>query len=542
LIAAIHLDRWLDDSFQLGGVGVLPAQELQGFMSMIHTMLTACRCGGVLMIGFTLLACDGRRAAAAEPSGLDAVMAFQQVMVDAIASSDRSVVSIARVAKAADAAMSRADTQPILIPPAGGFEGRFNQGPPDPTNPEFVPSAFATGVVLDRRGLVLTNHHVLTLQEPSDFFVTTPARKVFRAKIKAADPFSDLAVLEVVGTVGDTDFTPIKLGDASTLRKGQIVIALGNPYAIARDGQASASWGIVSNLQRKAAATPDYDLVQGKFERKDTLHNFGTLIQTDAKLNLGTSGGALVNLKGEMVGLTTSLAAVAGYEQPAGYAIPVDDTFRRVVEQLKRGRELAYGFLGVGTLRTSEVPGGVPGVRVGMVVMGTPADRAGIRQNDVITRVEDEPIFDVDGLMLQIGKLPAAATAKIVVNRGGRILQRDVTLAKRAVHGTKVVTEIEPAWRGLRVDYPTALEDFMDRVQATGERFDGCVIASDVERDSPAWKAGLRRGALITHVGATAVETPEEFHRQIAKERQSVTLRLLGDGRGASTAVSVVPE
>lgn len=505
---------------------------------MKHPILTLCRYGGVLLLGFCLSAFDGRWAAAADPSALESVTAFQQVIVDAIASSDRSVVSIARVAKVAEGDTARADTQPNMIPFAAVLNAGLNQSP-DPTNPDFVPSAFATGVVLDRRGLVLTNHHVLALQEPSDFYITTAARKVFKATVKAADPFNDLAILEVTDTVGDKDFTPIKLGDASTLRKGQIVIALGNPYAIARDGQASASWGIVSNLQRKAASTPDYDIEQGKFERKDTLHHFGTLIQTDAKLNLGTSGGALVNLKGEMIGLTTSLAAVAGYEQPAGYAIPVDDTFRRVVEKLKKGGEVAYGFLGV---ETNKLLNGAVGVRVNRVVAGMPADRAGIRENDVIVRVEDDPIIDVDALMLHVGKLPAATIAKIVVNRDGRTLQRDVTLVKRAVHGAKVVTTPEPAWRGLRVDYPTALEDVLRRAQRTGERIDGCVVASDVERDSPAWKAGLRRGVLISHVGATAVETPEEFQRQVAKERQAVTLRLGTDGRGESKSVTVAAE
>ena len=75
--------------------------------------------------------------------------------------------------------------------------------------------------------------------------------------------------------------------------------------------------------------------------------SYGTLIQTDARLNLGTSGGALLNLKGEMIGLTTALAAMSGYEQAAGYAVPIDETFRRVVETLKQGREVEYGFLGV---------------------------------------------------------------------------------------------------------------------------------------------------------------------------------------------------
>ena len=95
---------------------------------------------------------------------------------------------------------------------------------------------------------------------------------------------------------------PIKFGDATKLKKGQIVIALGNPYAIARDGQASASWGIVANLTRKDGPwLPEADERPGP--ARPTLHQYGTLIQTDARLNLGTSGGALLNLKGEMVGL-----------------------------------------------------------------------------------------------------------------------------------------------------------------------------------------------------------------------------------------------
>ena len=141
-----------------------------------------------------------------------------------------------------------------------------------------------------------------------------------------------------------TNLQPITFGDAATLKKGQIVIALGNPYAIARDGQPSASWGIISNLQRQAPSPRDGTRPS---DGRETLHHFGTLIQTDARLELGTSGGALVNLKGEMIGLTTSLAALSGYERPGGFAIPVDDDFRRALETLKTGRLPDYGFLGV---------------------------------------------------------------------------------------------------------------------------------------------------------------------------------------------------
>ena len=112
-----------------------------------------------------------------------------------------------------------------------------------------------------------------------------------------------------------------------------------------------------------------------------TLDQYGTLIQTDARLDLGTSGGALVNLQGEMIGLTTSLAAMAGYEQPAGFAIPVDDAFRKTVETLRQGRVPAFGFLGVQPdhLPLADRQAGRFGARVLRVVPGTPGEKAGLQ-------------------------------------------------------------------------------------------------------------------------------------------------------------------
>src|SRR4029079_8545830 len=120
-------------------------------------------------------------------------------------------------------------------------------------------------------------------------WVTTTAKRPLRAEIRGADRRSDLAVLRVTDPTTNVVFKPITFGDVKSLKKGQIVIALGNPYAIARDGRASASWGIIANLSRKSA--PNLQAADAG-DRKPTLHHFGTLIQTDAKLNLGTSGGA----------------------------------------------------------------------------------------------------------------------------------------------------------------------------------------------------------------------------------------------------------
>jgi S1-C subfamily serine protease len=453
------------------------------------------------------------------PSGLQFAAAIEQSLEAAIAKAEKSVVAIARVRRNRDS-NDQQSADGRLTP----FGFPFSTAGPDPTDPDFVPSEYGTGVVIDERGLILTNYHVLGNGgelESYEYYVTACDRKTRVARIKAADPRSDLAVLAVDGK----GLTAIPLGDGGKLRKGQIVIALGNPYAIARDGQASASWGIVSNLQRKAGRTPEESTPSGK----STLHHLGTLIQTDARLNLGTSGGALLNLRGEMVGLTTALAAAAGYEQAAGYAIPVDETFRRIVDRLKNGEEPEYGFLGVQpeNLRPEVSSPETHGVIVQDVVRGTPADRFGILRGDIITHVNGKPIYDFDSLVLQVCSHAAGEQVPLTVERGNRTMEITVPLAKYHVQGELIVTTPKPAWRGLRVEYWTAAVDFravrddLDSITAAG-----CVIVSEVEKESLAEKSGLKPQMAITHVGNHRVTTPDDFRTAVAATTGPVTLRI----------------
>ena len=129
---------------------------------------------------------------------------------------------------------------------------------PQPTDPDFIPNEYGTGVVIDARGLILTPYSLLA--DDSDYYVTTVDRKVYRAWVKGADPRSDLAVL----AIDATDLTPITLRRRGRAEQGTDGLRLGNPYAIARDGQASAGWGIVANLGRKAPASPDENDVSGR--------------------------------------------------------------------------------------------------------------------------------------------------------------------------------------------------------------------------------------------------------------------------------------
>lgn len=449
----------------------------------------------------------GQSGSAQEVTGLQAAVALENVLVEAIAANEKSVVAIVR-----------------------GRKAYANQL----INPDYVPNEYGTGVVIDPAGLILTNFHVLGEVEQSAYAVWLGGQ-AYRATIKGADPWSDLAVLQIDAN----KLQPVKFGDAKGLKRGQIVLTLGNPYAIARDGQPSAGWGMIANLSRKAGPLPDPSKPEG---RKETLHHFGTLIQTDARLNLGSSGGALLNLRGEMIGLTTSLAAQVGYEKSAGYAIPVDATFRRIVETLKEGRRVAYGFLGVNPQPLSELQRaqGKRGVILQQIVPGTPAFQAGLRRDDIVTHVEDAPIETPDDLILEVGRLPADQVARLTVDRGGRLLQRDVRLSKKylvTLRGAIITAEI-PSWRGMRIEFATAIPRFLELSGAVD--LAGCVAVAEVLPDTQAWKAGLRPGMFVSHVGKQRVSTPDEFYAAVEGRDDEVSLRLSGFQRGTDT-LNVAP-
>jgi len=449
---------------------------------------------------------------------LTAIAALERLTTDAIERAEKSVVAIARVRKEETPnGLPAADRIPTIERPLERL---------DPTDPRFVPTEFGTGVVIDATGLVLTNYHVLGNVRQADFFVWHN-RKPYRATVKAADPWLDLAILKVESA----NLRPITFGDGRGLKKGQFVIALGNPYAIARDGQPSASWGIVSNLERQA---PPPRSATRPSDGRETLHHFGTLIQTDARLELGTSGGALINLKGEMVGLTTSLAALYGYERPGGFAIPIDEDFRRALETLKTGRLPDYGLLGVepAALTTELRQRGRSGALVRSIADASPAKVAKLREGDIITNLDGQPISDDLDLIRRVSAQHADTTVTLGLLRGsdlrnpGRPISVQVKLSKKRIDSPREgFAEVPPeTWRGLRVEYATAAPQFAERSRDLDK--DGCVGVVEVARDSAAWQAGLRPGDFVTHVADSRVTTPREFYESAAAHIGDVPLKL----------------
>ena len=441
-----------------------------------------------------------------EPTALTAALAMEKLLVNSIEKAEKSVVAIGL--------FSRLGDRPEL---------------------DAIPDKYGTGVVIGER-LILTNHHVVLNEDAGDGRSKAILKVIrvaghaqwLKVTVKAADPRSDLAVLEILESeTAAPKLVPIKFAAAGTkVKKGQIVVALGNPYAIAADGQVSASWGIVSNVGRRVAKTEPRDATK--------LQNYGGLIQTDAKLNLGTSGGALINLRGEMVGLTTSLAATAGYDTPAGYAIAVDETFHRAVKALSEGREVEHGLIG---LYPKEVPtqhGAAPrGVLVKGTMRGVPAE-AHLSERDVITHVNGQRVRYPTELIWAIGQQPAAGLVSLRLERfngDGPFLQRRVSiqLNKYDVKGTKIVTNPRPSWRGLHVDYARKAIGTYGRVLLSD-----CLLVTAVDPESPAADAGIEKGSLIQSAAGedlaglkgSSIAIPDDFLELVVSKQGPVELNV----------------
>jgi S1-C subfamily serine protease len=388
-----------------------------------------------------------------------------------------------------------------------------------------VPEAFGSGVVLDGQELlILTNYHVV--RDATKIYVRLSGGKGSYADIRAADPRSDLAILQLL----DTSLRPlqaIKLGDGAAADKGQFVVALSNPFAAGfRDGGPSASWGILSNIQRGAAPWPwEVDEDPRRLSSK-SFFSLNTLLQTDARLNLGCSGGALLNLRGEMIGLTSARAAVTGSETSGGFAVPVDVAFRRIVEKLRQGVEVEYGFLGVGdagrntSSRSTRLPGG--GVLV-KAVPGSPAFHASLPDPAVIESINGIPLKDYDDLYYTVCTLLAGTEVRLAVRDRPQIIP--VTLAKSYVRGKILVSRRPEVVRGIRVDYTSVLYQ-IQQLDAQRQAFWGQptiypgVYICELQPNTPA--AGLLKvNDIITHlkVGGKEVEVnnPAEFYREAAK-------------------------
>lgn len=512
-------------------------------------LATTCRCLRIIVL---LLLLQREVAVRAQ----DPALALEETVVKLVERIEPSVVSIARVRPAPPEVVFperplQERRRPEQIPP-----------PADPEDPDFQPNEFGAGIIIAPPGgderLVLTNYHVVrggpvfpstSTDNGTSLNIRFGSRRSCEASIIAADPRSDLAVLRLHFKNGDpppTDLKPLDWSSATPVRKGQFVLMLGNPHALARDGSASVSWGMISNLARR----PLPWTAEGPSK---LLYRLGNLLQIDGRLNLGTSGGPVVNLKGELIGLTTSLAAVDGYEKSAGFAIPIDDLTRRIVKSLVAGQEVEYGMLGIGPadvmpteFRNLGIPANQGSAAKAKTVMhDSPAERAGIRQNDVILRVAGEPVFSEHDLMRLVGLYAPESKIELLIWRKNHVepFPVEVRLGKWPVADDEGIIETIPRfapWRGLSVEYPTGRLKWSPPNFGEGPPpYRRAVLVNKVADESPSHAAGLQPGFFVSHVNKTPVQTPSEFHAAVKSATGPVTLRLYPDRPGEGRTIIV---
>jgi S1-C subfamily serine protease len=230
------------------------------------------------------------------------------------------------------------------------------------------------------------------------------------------------------------------------------------------------------------------------------------------------SGGAVVNLRGELVGITTTGGNVEGFDAMAGYAVPMDALGRHVVDALIEGREAEYGFLGI---RLDER---APNL-VGGVDPGTPAADGDLVVGDLIKSVNGRPVNEETGLSLALSTAPVGEPVRLEVDRDGKLLEKTVFLSKYPISGEVIATTKPASWRGVRVDFTSVLAGSTFNTDVLQAMARGCVSVVEVQPGSPAEAAGLRRGQVITRVGDKSVRSPGEFAEVVGTLKGPVELQ-----------------
>ncbi|MFI7699825.1 S1C family serine protease [Nonomuraea sp. NPDC049480] len=283
-----------------------------------------------------------------------------------------------------------------------------------------------SGVVLSEDGLILTNNHVVVgAGQGGQMTVKFSDGKTAKASVVGTDPATDLAVIRAEGVSGLTKAT---LGNSDLLKVGDDVLAIGSPLGL--DG--SVTRGIVSALDRTltVGGEQNQQVPPGWGQQQQSQGNapttIGGAIQTDASINPGNSGGALVNAAGELVGINTAIASDAA-GGGVGFAIPVN-TAKQVSDQLISTGKVTHAFLGVSV---TDATGDAPGALVREITAGSPAEKAGLKQGDLITKINDKVVDGGDTVVGQVRGFKPGQQVKITYMRDGQTNEVTVTLQEK---------------------------------------------------------------------------------------------------------------
>lgn len=368
---------------------------------------------------------------------------------------------------------------------------------------EYKQMGLGSGVIINKDGYILTNAHVI--EGADKVTVTLADGRVFKGEVKGQDPRSDLAVIKI-----NAHNLPVALlGDSDGLKIGQWVVAIGNPYAFAmQNSEPTVTQGVISALHRSLGRMVALD------------RDYGDLIQTDAAINPGNSGGPLVNLKGEVVAINVAIFSTTGGYQGIGFAIPIN-TAKRIIERLIEGKKIVYGWLGITVQDLTEdlaahfAVADKSGVLVAKVLEDGPAQKAGVKEGDIIKRLDSTVIRNVRELLTVVGRSEAGKKVKIALVRDKKQLVLDVTIGARPQNlgeggaGEQGNAEAKK-WRGLNVDK---------------NKDNPGVVVTDIEPGSAADEAGLAEADVILEINKEKVDNLADYQRIIKTLKGSCLVR-----------------
>ena len=367
---------------------------------------------------------------------------------------------------------------------------------------EFRSEARGTGFFISADGYIVTNNHMV--ENAEKVTITTLNEEEYKAKIVGTDPNTDLALLKV----DDKNLPFAELGDSEKLRVGEWVLAIGNPWGF----EHTVTAGIVSSKGRQLGipGVPYQDY-----------------IQTDAAINRGNSGGPLVNMKGEVVGITSNIISPSGGNIGIGFAIP-SNLARKIVKQLKEKGSVVRGYLGVRSSAVTEDDKEAfklktrKGAIIGEVRRGTPAAKAGLKKYDVIIEVNGKPVKDHHDLMFKVAEIEPGTKIEIKVIRDGKEKIVAATLGER----TSEEEQEAPAASGKDLGFSiTTLTPRLAR--RLGFQTEEGVLITDVRRPTEASRKELRAGDIILEANREKVKTDRELRSIVDKLDSGDTLILL---------------
>jgi serine protease Do len=364
-----------------------------------------------------------------------------------------------------------------------------------------------SGVIVDPRGVVLTNNHVVERADEID--VVLRDGRTFKGTVLGRDPKTDLAVVKI----DTTEALPkAVLGDSDRVKVGQWAIAIGNPFGLGH----SLTVGVISGIGRD-------DLGLATFE---------DYIQTDASINPGNSGGPLLNIHGEVIGINTAINPVG---RGIGFAIPIN-VAKDIMQQLLERGEVVRGFLGVviqtlsPELAAKFAVAENSGVLVGDILPGSPAEKAGLKRGDLIAAFAGKPVHTMQELQRSVAGTRPGTLVQLRVVRDRQ--ERAVALEIGELKDAEPSPEPAGSRFGLKLEALTR-----DLAKQFNLKIDDGVVITNVESDSPAARDGLRKGDVILEVERTPVPNLEAFRDTVRKldPDDHVLLLILREGRSFYT-------